>query len=306
MDATSVLHTRQLKKYYGSVRAVEDVSLDVQRGEIFGFLGPNGAGKTTTISMLLGLTHATSGDVAIFGVPVTPQQNDILRRVGTMVGTPELMLAFSAHRNLQFLSYLYPELPARQRIDEVLELVNLRQMTNRPVCTFSTGMKQRLGLALALFNKPDLLILDEPTNGMDPAGVQEVRLLLRRLAEQGTTIFLSSHLLHEMELLCDRVAIIQHGRIIAQGKAMELLPKQAVTRIRTAHVPQTVQLLQDLPGAKHIQSNAAYVEVQGVSSEQVMNLLVLRNLTPQEVTINQPDLESVFLELTQSAGSLNA
>jgi ABC-2 type transport system ATP-binding protein len=137
MDATIVLHTSHLKKHFGSVRAVEDVSLDIQRGEIFGFLGPNGAGKTTTISMLLGLTYATSGEIAIFGEPVTPQQNGVLRRVGTMVGAPELMLSFSAYRNLQFLAYLYPELPARQRIDEVLELVDLREASNRLVRTFS-------------------------------------------------------------------------------------------------------------------------------------------------------------------------
>lgn len=299
MDALSVLHTSHLKKHYGSVRAVEDVSLDIQRGEIFGFLGPNGAGKTTTISMLLGLTYPTSGDIAIFGEHVTPQHNTVLRRVGTMVGAPELMLSFSARRNLQFLSYLYPELPARQRIDEVLELVDLLAVTNRPVRTFSSGMKQRLGLALALFNKPDLLILDEPTNGMDPAGMQEVRLLLRRLSEQGITIFLSSHLLHEMELVCDRVAVIRHGRIIAQGKVADLLPKQEIIHIRTAAPRQTIQALEELPGAKQIRSNAAYVEVQGISSEQVLTFLVTRGLTPQEVTVNQPDLESAFLELTQ-------
>lgn len=299
MNVTSVLHTSHLKKHYGSVRAVEDVSLDIQRGEIFGFLGPNGAGKTTTISMLLGLTYATSGEVAIFGEPVTPRHNAILRRVGTMVGTPELLLTFSARRNLQFLSYLYPELPARQRIDEVLELVDLREVTNRPVRTFSTGMKQRLGLALALFNKPDLLILDEPTNGMDPAGMQEVRLLLRRLSKQGITVFLSSHLLHEMELLCDRVAVIRQGQIVAQGKVADLLPKQEVIQVRTAIPQQTVQALQELPGAKHIQSNPEYIEVQGVPSEQIMAFLVTRGLTPQEVTVNRPDLESAFLELTQ-------
>jgi ABC-type multidrug transport system ATPase subunit len=299
MDATIVLHTSHLKKYFGSARAVEDVCLDIQRGEIFGFLGPNGAGKTTTISMLLGLTYPTSGKIAIFGEPVTPQQNSVLRRVGTMVGTPELMLSFSAYRNLQFLARLYPKIPARQRIDEVLELVDLQAVGKHPVRTFSTGMKQRLGLALALFNKPELLILDEPTNGMDPAGMQEVRLLLRRLAEQGTTTFLSSHLLHEMELICDRVAVIRQGQIVAQGKVADLLPKQEVIRVRTLAIQQTVQALQELPGAQHIQSNAAYVEVQGISSEQVLTFLVSRGLTPQEVTINRPDLESAFLELTQ-------
>ncbi|HZU70639.1 MAG TPA: ABC transporter ATP-binding protein [Ktedonobacteraceae bacterium] len=299
MEATSVLHANHLKKYFGSVRAVEDVSLDVQRNEIFGFLGPNGAGKTTTINLLLGLTYVTAGTITILGKEVTPQHTAVLRRVGTMVGSPELMLSFSARRNLQLLAYLYPEIPAQQRIEEVLELVDLRETTNRPVRTFSSGMKQRLGLALALFNKPELLILDEPTNGMDPAGMQEVRLLLRRLSEQGVTIFLSSHLLHEMELLCDRVAVIQRGQIIAQGKVTDLLPKQTIVQVRTALPQQTLQALRDLPDVRHIQSNASFIEVQGVSSEQVMSFLVARGLTPQEVRVNHPDLESVFLELTR-------
>jgi ABC-2 type transport system ATP-binding protein len=197
------------------------------------------------------------------------------------------------------LSHLYPELPTRQRINEVLELVELRAVTNRPVRTFSSGMKQRLGLALALFNKPELLILDEPTNGMDPAGMHEVRQLLRNLTEQGVTVFLSSHLLHEMELMCDRVAVVQHGQIIAQGKVSDLLSTQGVIRVRTALTQQTVQALEELPGAKHIRSDAGFVEVQGVSSEQVLGFLVTRGLIPQEVTVNRPDLETVFLELTQ-------
>jgi ABC-2 type transport system ATP-binding protein len=133
---------------------------------------------------------------------------------------------------------------------------------------------------------------------MDPVGMQEVRLLLLRQAEQGVTVFLSSHLLHEIELMCDRVAVIQRGQIIAQGKVTDLLPKQTVIQVRTAYARQTVQALQDLPDAKHIQSKAAYVEVQGVSSERVISFLVARGLTPQEVRVNHWDLESVFLDLT--------
>jgi ABC-type multidrug transport system ATPase subunit len=218
MNIEFVLQTHHLKKQFGSTRAVDDVSLGIRPAEIFGFLGPNGAGKTTTISMILGLTYATAGEIKVFGEIVTPKHTYALRRVGTMVGAPALMLSFSASRNLQTLAYLYPDLPAT-RIEEVLEQVDLQTTHNLPVSKFSTGMKQRLGLALALLNKPDLLILDEPTNGMDPAGIQEIRRLLRALSEQGTTIFLSSHLLHEMEQICDRVAVIQKGQIIAHRRS---------------------------------------------------------------------------------------
>lgn len=300
MNTAYVLQTYHLKKYFGSIHAVEDISLSVKRGEIFGFLGPNGAGKTTTISMILGLTYPTAGEVEIFGERVTPQHNQILRRVGTLVGTSALMLAFSARRNLQTLCYLYLDLPAK-RLDQVLEQVGLGSVGNRPVSKFSTGMKQRMGLALALLKQPDLLILDEPTNGMDPAGMQEIRLLLRSLAEQGTTIFLSSHLLHEMELLCDRVAVIQKGKVLAEGVVSELLSTNEVIRIRTTHPEPTAQALRTLSESQQVQANASYVEVQGISSEQVMSFLVTHGLTPQEVSINHPDLESVFLELTQKA-----
>ncbi len=299
MNTEFVLQTQHLKKHFGSVHAVEDVSLGIRRAEVFGFLGPNGAGKTTTISMILGLTHPTSGEVQVFGERVTPEHNCALRRVGMMVGESALLLAFSARRNLQMLSYLYPDLPAT-RIDEVLEIVDLQTTRNLSVRKFSTGMKQRLGLALALLNKPDLLILDEPTNGMDPAGMQEVRTLLRSLAAQGTTIFLSSHLLHEMEQVCDRVAVIQRGQIIAQGQIADLLPKHDIVHIQTEKLDQTAQALKELVGAKQIKKETTFVEVQGVSSEQVVAFLVTRGLAPKEISINRPDLESVFLTLTRN------
>lgn len=299
MNSELVLQTSNLKKYFGSVHAVEDVSLRVRRTEVYGFLGPNGAGKTTTISMLLGLTYPTAGEVEIFGQRVTPGNTQALRRVGTMVGSPALLLSFSARQNLRFLAQLYPDIP-RQRIDEVLELVQLHDVGKRPARTFSTGMKQRLGLALALFNKPDLLILDEPTNGMDPAGMHDVRTLLRSLAEQGTTIFLSSHLLHEMELVCDRVAVVQRGHIIAEGAVADLLKTEEVVRIHTADIARTVEALRSLPSANGIEANASYVEVRGVSSQNVLTYLVNQGIAPREVSVSRPDLESVFLELTQS------
>jgi len=301
MSTENVLQTGELKKHFGPVKAVEDVSPSVKRGEIFGFVGPNGAGKTTTISMILALTHPTSGEVEIFGQCVTPGQHQVLRSVGMMVGSPALLLPFSAQQNLRCLARLYPDIPT-QRVDEVLELVGLKDVAHRKARKFSTGMKQRLGLALALLNKPDLLILDEPTNGMDPAGMHEVRALLRSLADQGVTIFFSSHLLHEVELLCDRVAVIQRGKVIAQGAVADLLSgtKESV-HITTADLERTAQVLRSLPGAQDILVTTDYVEVKGVSSEVVLYNLVNNGVTPREVAVTHPDLESVFLELTQKA-----
>lgn len=297
----AVLRIQHLRKYFGTVHAVEDVSLIVNQGEIFGFLGPNGAGKTTTISLILGLTHPTAGAVEVLGQRVTPETTAILRQVGMMVGSPSLLMSYSARRNLQMLSYLYPELPSG-RIDEVLEMVDLTSSAHRRAKTFSTGMKQRLGLAMALLGQPELLILDEPTNGMDPAGMQEVRQLLRVLAQQGITIFLSSHLLHEMELLCDRVAVIKQGAIIAQGTVSSLLVGKDIVRVRTNLQDQTIHALTKLPGAGHITLSGPWIELRGVTSEQALAFLVKRDLLPQEVTTSSTDLESVFLSLTGQPG----
>lgn len=299
MSEEHVLETRHLKRYFGRVHAVEDVSLRVRKGEIFGFLGLNGAGKTTTISMILGLMYPTAGEVEIFGERVTPLHNRVLRRVGTMVGAAALMQPFSARENLKCMSYLRPDLPS-SRIDEALERVGLQHDANRPVRTFSTGMRQRLGLALALLNRPQLLVLDEPTNGMDPAGMHEVRTLLRTLAkEEHITIFLSSHLLHEMEILCDRVAVINKGRVVAEGAVDELLKYNDTIQVQSADPERTAALLSQLPEAHHIQTNGNYVQVQGVSSEQGLHYLVQQGVTPREVSTVRPDLESFFLELTQ-------
>ena len=293
-----VLQTHQLKKYFQAVHAVEDVSLSVVRGEIFGFLGLNGAGKTTTIRMMLGLIHPTAGSVEIFGQPVQPDATAVLRRVGALVEAPALVPYLSARGNLALLATLYPEIPPA-RIDHVLEMVGLNEFARRRAKQFSTGMRQRLGLGLALLNRPDLLILDEPTNGLDPAGMHEIRMLIRSLADQGVTIFLSSHLLHEMEMICNRVAVVQAGRIIAQGKVEELLghTRESI-RIVTSYPEQTVQALHDIPDAYDIQIKADAVEVRGISSEVAMSHLVHRALTPKEVSVAHPDLESIFLELT--------
>ncbi|MFC2042924.1 ABC transporter ATP-binding protein [Chloroflexota bacterium] len=176
------------------VRAVDGVSLSVSRGQVYGFLGPNGSGKTTTICMILGLLHPSSGTVSIFGEMVTPYYTRPLRCVGALMGAPMLVPYLSVRQNLELMTRLNPETQP-ERIDEVLELVGLEKDAKRRAGQFSTGMKQRLGIAMSLLHEPELLILDEPTNGMDPAGMYEIRSLLSRLSNQGVTVFISSHLL---------------------------------------------------------------------------------------------------------------
>ncbi len=221
-DLMYALQTFDLTKRFGDLVAVDHVNLKVQEGELFGFLGPNGAGKTTTISMILGLLYPTAGRVHVLGEEVSPTRTHVLRQVGAMVNTPGFLPYLSGRENLRLLARLYPDVDER-RVDEVLELVGLRDAAKRKVKGYSTGMKQRLGLAAALLHRPRLLVLDEPTSGLDPIGMKEMRELLRALADGGTTIFLSSHLLHEVEQICDRVALIHQGRIVAEGEVRALL-----------------------------------------------------------------------------------
>jgi ABC-type multidrug transport system ATPase subunit len=294
----TILQTIELKKYFGSVHAVDGVSLSVQCGEVFGFLGPNGAGKTTTIGMVLGLLHPTAGDIRLFEQPLDPAHIITLRRVGALVGAPSVIPYLSARDNLSLLARLHPGTPER-RIGELLEQVGLSEAANRKAGKFSSGMKQRLGLAMALMNNPELLILDEPTNGMDPAGMREIRILLRSLVDQGVTVFLSSHLLHEVEQVCDRVAVLNKGKIIAEGAVNELLGQKQLVRARVSSPTEAAAVLGSLQGARDIQPNGAYVSVSGVSSQEVVAYLVAHNIVPSEVSTGQNDLESLFLELTQ-------
>lgn len=231
------LETRHLRKEYGSKVAVKDLSLQVLRGEVFGFLGPNGAGKTTAVKMLMGLVRPTSGSAALLGRP--PADLRAKERVGFL---PELFRFhewLTAVEFLEFHGQLYgmPAEKLRHRIPEVLELVGLRQEGRNRLRTFSKGMQQRIGIAQAILNYPDLVLLDEPTSALDPLGRRDVRDLIRYLKEQGCTVFLNSHLLSEVEMVCDRVAIIDHGTVLATGTLAELLVEGVEVEAEASGVP---------------------------------------------------------------------
>lgn len=296
----TVLQTHNLGKSFGRVVAVSEVNLQVKEGVVFGFLGPNGAGKTTTIGMTLGLIHPTAGEVEIFGQGVTPGLTKPLRQVGSLMGRPALLPYLSGRDNLLLLAQLYASVDAG-RVDRVLEQLGLTFAARRKVKTYSTGMKQRLGLAAAILHRPSLIILDEPTNGLDPAGMREVRNLISSLAEGGTTVFLSSHLLHEVEQVCDEIAVINQGKIVAQGSVDDMLRQQEpVIRVRVSSPEKAKLALHSLSGITEIVSNGAYVEVKGVSSERIVAHLSNQNMPPSEVVEKKSDLEGLFLGLTQS------
>jgi ABC-2 type transport system ATP-binding protein len=216
------LVAEHLGKRYGAREAVADVSFTVGRGEVFGFLGPNGAGKTTTIRMLVGLVRPTAGRVSIAGCDLAADREGALRRLGCIVESPDFYDYLSGRENLEHFARMVDG-AAVARVDELADLVRLRERLDDRVGTYSLGMRQRLGIAQALLGAPDLLVLDEPANGLDPSGIYDLRALLRSLAdERGIGVFVSSHLLGEVERVCDRIAIVHRGRVLAEGTMAEL------------------------------------------------------------------------------------
>lgn len=221
LNQESIVSFQQVTKKIGGKTIVDRLTMEIPRGEVFGFLGPNGAGKTTTIRMMVGLIRITEGNILINGTSIRDDFEEAIKHVGAIVENPEMYKFLTGYQNLVHFARMLPGV-TKQRIDEVIELVGLSNRIHGKVKTYSLGMRQRLGVAQALLHRPSLLILDEPTNGLDPAGIRELRDYLRKLAQdEGITVFVSSHLLSEMELMCDRVAIIQNGQLIDIKKVKE-------------------------------------------------------------------------------------
>src|SRR5947199_3080051 len=252
-DGTMVINTNRLTKAFGHLIAVNDLHLQVMRGDVFGFLGPNGSGKTTTIRMLLGLIRPTAGRAIIFGMDNAYQLPAILQRVGAIVETPVFYPYLSGKDNLHAVaaaSGMISGSASNRRVEEVLEIVELRAQAKDAFRKYSMGMKQRLGIGAALIADPELVLLDEPTNGLDPAGQFEIRQLIQRLAELGKTIFISSHFLHEVQQVCNRVAILQKGNLKKQGAVSELLQQSEQIIIRLNSAGETQQALALLQHAR--------------------------------------------------------
>jgi ABC-2 type transport system ATP-binding protein len=242
-----VIRTRALTKRYGELRAVDGVDLEVRAGDVYGFLGANGSGKTTTVRMLLGLVLATSGEAEVLGQLMPTARRSVLPRIGSLVESPAAYPHLSGRANLALLDATGSDRSRREerrtKIAYALEQVGLDPVDRRPVRTYSQGMRQRLGIAAVLMRRAPLLILDEPSNGLDPEGIQEIRRLLLELNAQGTTIFLSSHLLAEVEQMCTRVGVLRRGRLILQEQLDSLLQPTGLVGVRTRDVDQCITLL---------------------------------------------------------------
>jgi ABC-2 type transport system ATP-binding protein len=291
---TSVIATRGLVKRFGRLRAVDGIDLDVRAGDVYGFLGANGSGKTTTVRMLLGLVLPTSGEIELLGGRMPRAGRRVLPRVGALIEAPAAYGHLSGRENLALLDASGPGGPWRtrkSRIAEVLEQVGLGGVGRRPVKAYSLGMRQRLGLAGALLRRPELLILDEPTNGLDPQGITEIRNLLLELHRAGTTVFLSSHLLAEVEQLCTRVGVLDRGRLVLQEELATLTAPTGATVVRT---PTPDRVRQALDG-RVTAIDGERVVVRGADPAEVNRLLVSAGIPVTGLALQRPSLEEVVL-----------
>ena len=300
----NAIATYGLTRRFGRITAVDEIDLRVPAGSIYGFLGPNGAGKTTTIRMLLGLIHPHVGKIELFGSPLDQDRMRLLRRVGALVEQPSLYPHLTGRENLEITRRMIDAEP--RQIERVLCILRLQDVASRPVKQYSLGMRQRLGLATALLAEPELLILDEPTNGLDPAGIHEIRDLICRLPkEQGITVFISSHLLSEVEQMATHIGIVQSGRLLFQGTQADL--QSRLEDYLTLGVDQVER-------AEHILTSAGWnvrrrqnghdqliVKVNGTSDAALLNAQLMSfGLNVFHLNIEQPSLEQIFQKLTQS------
>ncbi|HXN01442.1 MAG TPA: ABC transporter ATP-binding protein [Candidatus Dormibacteraeota bacterium] len=288
------------KRYSTGVLAVDNLDLRVRTGEVYGFLGPNGAGKTTTLRLLSGLLRPTTGSATVAGA--APGSPASLARMGAMVETPAFYPYLSGRDNLRVVAG-YASL-AKSRIEPVLKQVDLTDRARHKFKTYSTGMKQRLGVAAALLKGPDLLILDEPTSGLDPQGTIEMRALIKELKQGGRTVLLSSHLLNEVELTCDRVGVIAKGKLVAEGTVDELRARSGgiALLVRATPLDQARRLLESLlkPEQVRVEAGAFVLSVDPSQAASINRRLVSDGIDVSELRISEQSLEDLFLQLTEN------
>jgi ABC-2 type transport system ATP-binding protein len=297
-DRPPVITTEGLTKRFGRITAVDSVGLDVREGDVYGFLGANGSGKTTTVRMLLGLVLATSGSIEVLGRPMPRAGREVLPEVGALVEGPAAYPRLSGRANLALFDAMGPAGPRRTRagrVDDALDQVGLGGVDKRPVRAYSLGMRQRLGLALALLRRPRLLVLDEPTNGLDPQGIHEVRDLLLALNADGTTVFLSSHLLSEVGHLCSRVGVLDGGRMVLQEELSDLLrPTGRV--VLTTPQPDAARALLD---GRVEAGSGTRVVVRDTDPASLNELLVASGVPVTSLAEERRTLEEVVLEASR-------
>ncbi|PXE14460.1 ABC transporter ATP-binding protein [Listeria monocytogenes] len=290
------LQVTNLHKKIRKREIIKGISFEVMPGEVFGFLGPNGAGKTTTIRMIVGLIKPTSGTILIGGKDIRKNFTEAMRGLGSIVENPEFYSFLTGQENLAYFARMDSSIK-KERIQEVTELVGLEKRINDRVSTYSLGMRQRLGIAQALLSNPKLLILDEPTNGLDPSGIHEMRDFIRALARnEGISVLVSSHLLSEIELLCDRVAIMTDGTIIKTDQVAHLLSSRAQLRWRGTPIEQAKAFLESVT---EVEVDGEYlVTAMNEESAEWNEQLVAKGIKVHEIDKRKPSLEDLFLELT--------
>lgn len=290
------LQVTNLHKKIRKREIIKGISFEVMPGEVFGFLGPNGAGKTTTIRMIVGLIKPTSGTILIGGKDIRKNFTEAMRGLGSIVENPEFYTFLTGQENLAYFARMDSSIK-KERIQEVTELVGLEKRINDRVSTYSLGMRQRLGIAQALLSNPKLLILDEPTNGLDPSGIHEMRDFIRALARnEGISVLVFSHLLSEIELLCDRVAIMTDGTIIKTDQVAHLLSSRAQLRWRVTPIEQAKAFLESVT---EVEVDGEYlVTAMNEESAEWNEQLVAKGIKVHEIDKRKPSLEDLFLELT--------
>ncbi len=305
MNDEKIIEVKNLSKKFKDLKAVDDLSLNVYRGDVFGFLGPNGAGKSTTIRMLLSLISPNQGDIKLFGKPLKEKRLEILKQVGAIVEKPDFYGYLTAYKNLEILGDISGHTITKKRIMEVLEMVGLVKRYRSKVKTFSHGMKQRLGLAQALLHDPELIILDEPTTGLDPQGMKEIRELILHLSkDQNKTVFLSSHILYEVELVANRMIIINKGATKVEGNVDDLLKATSLkVTFEVNDTAKCVSLLNNSRWAKKLQSEANNRLVFLLDSEEIasINKMFVENDILVSGIVPTRSLEEYFLSITETA-----
>jgi len=297
--AEVILSIKNLSKSFGKRKAVDNLSFDIREGEIFGFLGPNGAGKSTAIRSMLSLIKPDEGDIEIFNKSVRKYHNSALQKVGALVERPDFYEYLSAYKNLSLLSIM--DDVSKTRIDEVFEIVGLTDRGDDKVKAYSQGMKQRLGIAQALLSNPKLLILDEPTNGLDPRGMKEVRDLIRKLSQEGITILLSSHILHEVEQVCTTMVIINLGKLIKIGRVHDLLNESDtfITEIKAEPLEKARKVLESIDYITNVAESDGMLKVR-IANKDLKKLT--RDLVKADIDVSaiipRTSLEDYFLSLT--------
>jgi ABC-2 type transport system ATP-binding protein len=298
-DNDVILRTVGLTKKFGALTAVNNLNLELRRGEVFGFLGPNGAGKSTTVGMILGLVAPSAGSIELFGTKLDGNSWPLMRRVGAIIEEPAFYPYMSGRDNLETLSRSIGDVP-KTRIDEVLKRVNLFERAGDRYDHYSMGMKQRLGIASTLLRDPELIILDEPTSGLDPAGTKEVRDLIPQVAHESRAVFLCSHLLHEVELVCNRVAIIKQGVMLANSTVAELTSHGQLLYIKVENQTAALSILKSQPWIKSVKTENGYliVDAPGDSAARVNQVLAENKIFAFELVNKAASLEDVFLQVT--------